>query len=513
VVKNLGLVSLSWALSSFLAAPAIAQAKPEGGYNPLKPEASNMALVGYNDLQGRGADEPVVKKQGERWFAYVGSLFGAPDRLNTLTGQVEPDGTSIIDVTDPKNPKYIAHIPGEVRPGGKDHIAPSPYPQGQAQYVQVCGGSELPDAEQGKFYLLRSFGNLRWEMYDVTDPAKPIKITDVGPPLEGLHEGTWECDTGVAYLPSGLFGWPLPTGTKHNAVGHMAIWDLSNPAKPVLIRHWGLPGQNPGSTTQAPRGDLTTVISPTPQRNRLYIGYGNVSDGIWLILDRDKLLNGPKEPTDENLRYPVITRVDLPPQMSGHTPFPLFQMDLPQFANQAGGKIKDFLVLIAEQTGYECQSGSQGEDGSAQMVRMYDITVETRPVGVSSWYVPEASGNFCSRPGRFGPHDQNIDFNPIYYKRVLFVTYGNAGVRAIDIRDPYHPTEIGYYIPATTHFTQEWCAGKSGDAPCKVAIQTNLVAVDDRGYIYIVDHNSTGMHILQLTGLARQLADFSQAQP
>jgi hypothetical protein len=506
VVRCLGLVSIGLTVSSFLAAPAIAQDKPE---------ASNMALVGYNDLQGRGADQPVVKKQGDRWIAYIGSLFGAPDRLNTLTGQIEPDGTSIIDVTDPRNPKYIAHIPGEVRASG-DVSPPSSYPQGQAQYVQVCGGSELPRAEQGKFYLLRSFGNVRWEMYDVTDPANPKKITDIGPDLNGLHTGTWECNTGIAYLPSGLFGWPLPTGTKHNAISHMAIWDLSDPAKPVLIRHWGLPGQNPASTTQAPRGDLTTVISSGPQRNRLYIGYGNVSDGIWLILDRDKLLNGPKEPTDENLRYPVITRVDLPPEMSGHTPFPLFQMELPQFAKQAGGKVKDFVALIAEQTGYECHKGSQGEDGSAQMVRIYDITAETSPVGVSSWYVPEASGNFCSRPGRFGPHDQNIDFNPIYYERVMFVTYGNAGVRAVDIRDPYHPKEIGYYIPAINHFTKEWCAGKEslqpGDVPCKVTIQTNLVAVDDRGYIYITDHNSSGMHILELTGLARQVADFSHAE-
>ena len=44
------------------------------------------------------------------------------------------------------------------------------------------------------------------------------------------------------------------------------------------------------------------------------------------------------------------------------------------------------------------------------------------------------------------------------------------------------------------------------------AIQTNNVEVDDRGYIYAVDRANTGMHILALTGLARQVADFS-SQP
>jgi hypothetical protein len=41
-----------------------------------------------------------------------------------------------------------------------------------------------------------------------------------------------------------------------------------------------------------------------------------------------------------------------------------------------------------------------------------------------------------------------------------------------------------------------------------VAIQTNNVEVDDRGYIYIIDRANTGMHILELTGAARKVARF-----
>jgi hypothetical protein len=39
-------------------------------------------------------------------------------------------------------------------------------------------------------------------------------------------------------------------------------------------------------------------------------------------------------------------------------------------------------------------------------------------------------------------------------------------------------------------------------------IQTNNVEVDDRGYIYGADRAGTGMHILELTGSARQVANF-----
>ena len=42
-----------------------------------------------------------------------------------------------------------------------------------------------------------------------------------------------------------------------------------------------------------------------------------------------------------------------------------------------------------------------------------------------------------------------------------------------------------------------------GKERCKVAIQTNNVETDARGYIYIVDRANTGLHILELTGPAR----------
>jgi hypothetical protein len=95
---------------------------------------------------------------------------------------------------------------------------------------------------------------------------------------------------------------------------------------------------------------------------------------------------------------------------------------------------------------------------------------------------------------------------PVYYKKMAFIAFFNAGVRALDIRDPYHPTEVGYFIPSITAATDKRCVTIDGKDRCKVAIQTNNVETDERGYIYIVDRANTGLHILELTGAARAVA-------
>src|SRR5262249_30722219 len=68
---------------------------------------NNMELTGYDDLQSRSAYQPVIQHQGNRWIAYIGHHAGI--QTNPLTRQPEPNGTSIVDVTDPARPRYLAH--------------------------------------------------------------------------------------------------------------------------------------------------------------------------------------------------------------------------------------------------------------------------------------------------------------------------------------------------------------------------------------------------------------------
>ena len=58
------------------------------------------------------------------------------------------------------------------------------------------------------------------------------------------------------------------------------------------------------------------------------------------------------------------------------------------------------------------------------------------------------------------------------------IAYFNAGVRAVDIRDPFNPREAGFYIPAVTPRTDKRCVKTGGAYRRKVAIQTDNVEVD-----------------------------------
>lgn len=459
--------------------------------NPDAEQAMNMKLVGYSDLQARTAYQPTIQKQGNRWIAYIG--HHGDKKLNPLNGKIEDNGTSIIDVTDPKKPQYLTHIPGEE---GKAE-------QGGAQMVRICSGANLPKADKSKFYMLRVFGNQAHEVWDVTDPAKPNLLTTIGKGLKGTHKNFWECDTGIAYLVSGNPQWRTNRMTQ--------IYDLSDPSKPVFIRDFGLIGQQPGAGGPVPIS-LHGPISTGPKGNRVYFGYGTNTEGVLQIVDRDKLLNGPKEPTPENLLLPQVARLDLPPMHGAHTVFPMFGVDIPEFANNYLGRVRDFIVVTDEAIQKECLEGRQ-------MVWFVDITTETKPFGVASWTVPETKEKFCAKGGRFGTHSSNENMTPLYYKKIMFFAHFNAGVRALDVRNPMNPKEIAYFIPALNKNTvalltppgQE-SALPFTEASKKRVIQTNNVEVDERGYIYIVDRANSGMHILELTGSVRKIADWSQAQ-
>src|SRR5439155_1460389 len=174
------------------------------------------------------------------------------------------------------------------------------------------------------------------------------------------------------------------------------------------------------------------------------------------------------------------------PSAGAHTTFPVLRQPVPDFSDNTSGAVRDFVVITNESTANECQE-------NRQLVYIADVTTESKPFNVSNYQVPEAPQQFCQVGGRFGSHSSSENFTPIYYRRIMFFAWFNAGVRAVDIRDPFNPVEIAFYIPATTANTDVRCRDNNDPSTCKIAFQTNNVDVDDDDVPPVLDVDVVGL--------------------
>jgi hypothetical protein len=479
----------------------------------------NMKVEGFSDNQGRPIYQPLVVNQNGREILYLGNLAG--NILNPLTGKVEPNGTSIIDVTDVKSPKFLFHIPG---PAGTVGNA-------GAQMVRVCSGDTLPHGEKGKWYLLRAFGNVgpdeSHQVWDVTDPAAPTLITTIVSGLSNTHKNWWECDTGIAYLVAGskADGWH-----QSGSAQHLKIYDLSDPRKPVYIRDFGLVGQQPsadietGQSCQSapgpncfqgvknPPGGVHGPISMGPVVNRVYLPYGVGDNGVIQIVDRQKLLTGctiptasphcAESPTQADLLYPQVGLIVMNPDNGGHSAMPVLGVPMPsETAHYADGtpQKKNLLIVSSESTANNCFGQAVHE------AWILDITNEATPWPISTLNVPQFPGDFCRKGARFGAHAVTEAIYPPYYGKIIGVSWFNAGARLWDIRDPKNPRPIAYYIQAPNKNTIASCSTIAGQSTCQNAAMNDYVEFDDRGYIYAADRAGSGVTILSLTGDAAKI--------
>src|SRR2546425_11152086 len=135
----------------------------------------DMKLVGTNDLQARSTYQPTLHKYGNgRYVLFTGHhalgtnpVTGLPlPSFNPLTGKNEENGVSIVDVTDPKKPVLLFHLPVSDGQGGG------------AQMVRVCDGNTLP-IHDNKVYMLRTYANSAHEIWDVADPSNPKPVRTV----------------------------------------------------------------------------------------------------------------------------------------------------------------------------------------------------------------------------------------------------------------------------------------------------------------------------------------------
>ena len=188
----------------------------------------------------------MIHQQGDRWIAYVGHHGGKP-KLNPLTGTMEHNGTSIVDVTDPAEPEVPRAHPGRGRRGRS---------RAARRWCGCATAATLPKGDRNKVYLLRTFGNSAHEIWDVTAPEKPAMVTTVVKGLRDTHKSWWECDTGIAYLVSGVKGWRTRRMTQ--------VYDLSDPGEAGA--HPRLRPARPGARREGAEGQLDDAARPDLDR-------------------------------------------------------------------------------------------------------------------------------------------------------------------------------------------------------------------------------------------------------
>lgn len=466
---------------------------PPGGTQTGAPEAWNMALVGSHNLQGRSAYHGVAHNFGDRTILFVGHHAGKA--MNPMTGKVEANGMSVVDVTDPSSPQLLAHYP------------PTNPEASGTQHVQICDGARLPSGDPARTYLARTEGNLGYEVLDITDPGTPrfvshVDDTGISPRPESqrgareTHKLFWDCDTGIGYFNGTIEGWRVTR--------LLQAYDLSDPEHPRHIRDFGLDGWQPGSEGPMPAPGIAGLHQAFVVGNRMYLGYESGEDGVLQILDRDMFLRGnpavdsPMAPTTQNLMYPQIARFEMPAYWGVHTAKPIYDVPIADYARDRDLPSRNLLIVPSEATGLACQA-------PRDVVFIFDITDEAKPVVISTYQADATPGDFCSRGGRFGPHSINDAYHPAFDKKLMVVAYFSGGIRAVDIRNPFRPVEVGYFVPAVNETTAETCFDLDGARDCHVVIQTNNVDLDSRGYIYAVDRAGSGLHIVELTGAAREI--------
>ena len=398
--------------------------------------ALNMKLLAQHGLNGFGGMGEGMSMQ----------LARGGRRVLWLAHESAPKNFTAVDVTDPRAPRVVVQTD-------------LPHAQMRSNSLEASGDL-MAVAYQVTRFGLKPAG---FELFDISVPEKPRSISFFdasGPASRGCH-ALWFVDGATVHMACAD---PelKPRNPKDDQV--YRIVDVRNPSKPLALGRWHLPGTMEGDDAPPPqrlapkfdagfRAHNTNVYPERP--DRCYLGY---LDGGAMVID-----------ISDRARPRLVSRWANSPPYNGfsHTVLPLFGRDL--------------LVVTDE---------SIQDDGAdwPKLVWLLDARDERNPVSIATLPVTGVKP-LLHRGGRCGAH--NVHENPPgrgawRSEDVVLGTFFNAGVRAYDVRDPYEPREVAYFVPPAP-------AGSPVGAP-----QVNDVFVDDRGIVFAVDRHAGGLYILEM---------------
>ncbi len=335
-----------------------------------------------------------------------------------------PHGTSILDVADPARPRLLSQVtvPEDVH----------------SHKVRVVGEFMLVNYERYPPTDTTRSPQVGLKIFDIGDPSRPREAAFFPTHGRGVHR--FDIQGPYAYVSTEWVGF------RSNI---LAILDVSNPLHPSVVGRWSLPGQEASEGEASSRQPTHYWVHLALARgNRVYAACGRAGVAIVDVSD-------PRQPATVgtaqwNPPYTSPTHTFLP------IPHPI--------------RNRRFAVVTDEDVTDEVL-----EDPPSFMW-VLDITHEARPVPVATYH---ATPRGLVAPGkRFGAHQP---WEHVRDDNIVFVTWFSGGVRAVDISDPYAPSEVGYYVPPRDDVDR--------------VPQTNDVYVDERGLVYTIDR-SRGFHVL-----------------
>ena len=400
-------------------------------------EASNMKPIGYSGLDGLGgAFKMTIRHVNNHWYLYMGHLWSR--------------GWTILDVTDPANPKVAKFIPG---PDNTWTIQMEMHDNIMITALQSFSASWGADPDKPF-----DEGVLIW---DISDPVNPKQLSHWKTGSTGVHR--------VGY-PGGKYA-SLPANIAGYKGQILLFLDVSDPKNPKEAGRWWLPGQKDGETPVGVVGGFHGPALISPDGNAAYAGYG----GSVVVLDiRD--ISHPE----------LVGRLDMTPFKGVHDVLPI--------------PGKNLLFAHSEAIAGDNPSSPSCDEPLA-FSGLIDIRDPSKPRLMSLFPTPVPPKDapytdFCDKGGRFGPHNTNLEQHlPDVEKQadLVYVTYFNAGLRIFNIEDPRMPKEVGWFIPPTP-------TKRMGPIPSgTLANQTEDVLVDARGNIYITD-KQWGLFVLRYAG-------------
>ncbi|HEY3160174.1 MAG TPA: hypothetical protein VGJ78_14510, partial [Vicinamibacterales bacterium] len=261
-------------------APALAvvlvRGQPKPAADPLSDGARNVRLVGFNDLQGRESLVVTTKSDAANGsWVYVGhheSYWDDKPKLNPITGKMEWNGTSILDIADPAKPKLVWHIPNETNRNSRGVTVVYDYKFDASGRDYLMRNSEaLTEGETGL--------DVKFQIFDITtrstDPSKIALVSEItgtppnscGPGCGGkfilrAHKGWWSQETGYLYTAAGEPGF-------RNVV--IQMFDMKDPKAPAFVGRAWIPGQKEGEPGYEGQYAHHPVVDE--DNKRLYVGY------------------------------------------------------------------------------------------------------------------------------------------------------------------------------------------------------------------------------------------------